>query len=797
MKRLTWFLPLLFALPITAQPYRGGPSNNQAVFINDCVTTSGACPANGYVCVLPATKVVYQCKVSTGWRQVSIGGASNAPASGQCATWDSVNSTVKWNDCGSGGGGGGTSTIQESGATVSSIADTLNFGSGFDLTETSSGKVAIALDYSEDRVDLTTTDVTGTLPIANGGTGQVTVASARAALAAAASGPNSDITSLTGLSTPLGSNFGGLGINTGSAADDSVLVYSTGAGAWQLKTIGNCPSGNQLLYIAASNSFSCEGDGSGGTGSLKIVQEEGASLGNDSSGTTLNFVSSSSVSGGVGALVASGLTSVKTITLSQSGTGTAVIDNAYTINPTSATDGLTGGGALTGTSLVLDVASTEATFITDGGASDLSCGGTTGKMQVMDNGVLQFCDGSAVLRYGTLGSTSGQAQTGDNANSFFAAGVLEVTRGGTGAAELGVSGDVLYNASGAVGHDGTTSEFSYNQSTNVLTVGSVNTSGATEGNRYLEMQGNTGGVGTPATGFVRLYASGSVGSEALKYYTFTGGIKTVATLSGNETLINKALSGDSNDLSIRVHATDCTSLMDGVSGELCYEQDADTIYACDPTSAPCDTPTEWRATSSAGSGDITDVWNCASGDCSSVVAAAGDSMDANAMTGANAFRLPYQATNSVSSAGAFTIDSTADQLVYFGAAERVIPYIMSASAVLESLVSTDDNYEFWEAPYGVTITTVSCYCRGTCTTEAKLCFEDRTGNNMSLGAGTDCGGGTTVARTCTKGGGVSSYTAVSSGGGLVTGEGLAFDVSNSPTTGDTYTVTVTYTATRQ
>jgi len=32
---------------------------------------------------------------------------------------------------------------------------------------------------------------------------------------------------------------------------------------------------------------------------------------------------------------------------------------------------------------------------------------------------------------------------------------------------------------------------------------------------------------------------------------------------------------------------------------------------------------------------------------------------------------------------------------------------------------------------------------------------------------------------------------------LVTGEGLAFDVSNSPTTGDTYTVTVTYTATRQ
>ena len=334
-----------------------------------------------------------------------------------------------------------------------------------------------------------------------------------------------------------------------------------------------------------------------------------------------------------------------------------------------------------------------------------------------------------------------------------------------------------------------------NQTTNVLTVGSVNTSGATEGNRYLEMQGNTGDVGTPATGFVRLYASGSVGSEALKYYTFTGGIKTVATLSGIEALINKTLSGDSNDLSIRVHATDCTSLTDGVSGELCYEQDADTIYACEPTSGVCDTAGEWRATSSAGSGDIMDVWNCASGDCSSIVAAAGDSLDANAMTGANAFRLPYQAGNSVSSAGAFTIDSTADQLVYFGAAERAIPYIMSTTAVLESLVSTDDNYEFWEAPYGVTITTISCYCRGTCTTEAKLCLEDRAGNNMSLGAGTDCAG-TGVSKTCTKGGGVSSYTTVS-GGTLVAGEGLAFDVFNTPTPGDTYTVTVTYTATRQ
>ena len=73
------------------------------------------------------------------------------------------------------------------------------------------------------------TGFSGTLPIANGGTAATTAAGARTALGAAASGAlassgitgaaasgaNSDITSLTGLTTPLSASQGGTGTTTG------------------------------------------------------------------------------------------------------------------------------------------------------------------------------------------------------------------------------------------------------------------------------------------------------------------------------------------------------------------------------------------------------------------------------------------------------------------------------------------------------------------------------------------------------------------------------------------------------
>jgi hypothetical protein len=59
-------------------------------------------------------------------------------------------------------------------------------------------------------------------------------------------------------------------------------------------------------------------------------------------------------------------------------------------------------------------------------------------------------------------------------------------------------------------------------------------------------------------------------------------------------LTNKTIDGASNDVQTRRHATDCTALTDGVTGEQCYEQDSDRLFVCEPTAGACDTAAEWR-----------------------------------------------------------------------------------------------------------------------------------------------------------------------------------------------------------
>lgn len=64
----------------------------------------------------------------------------------------------------------------------------------------------------------TTDNITGTLSVTKGGTGGTTQATARAGIAAAASGANSDITSISGLTTALSVSQGGTGATTPGVA---------------------------------------------------------------------------------------------------------------------------------------------------------------------------------------------------------------------------------------------------------------------------------------------------------------------------------------------------------------------------------------------------------------------------------------------------------------------------------------------------------------------------------------------------------------------------------------------------
>jgi len=109
-------------------------------------------------------------------------------------------------------------------------------------------------------------------------------------------------------------------------------------------------------------------------------------------------------------------------------------------------------------------------------------------------------------------------------------------------------------------------------------------------------------------------------------------------------------------------------------------------------------------------------------------------------------------------------------------------------AVITDLAAADDNFEFWMADRAVTIKSVGCRCRGTCSTMATLTLEDRGGNAMTI-----TGTNPTCATT-----GNATYAAVTAANGLVAGEGIAFDVTNTPNPEtDEYTICVTYTVDKQ
>lgn len=145
--------------------------------------------------------------------------------------------------------------------------------------------------------------------------------------------------------------------------------------------------------------------------------------------------------------------------------------------------------------------------------------------------------------------------------------------------------------------------------------------------------------------------------------------------------------------------------------------------------------------------------------------------------------VPQGTGPTVDAAGQVAIDTTDAQLVYFSGSKRVISPTRTVCGVVESLAATDDNYAFYMANDPITVTGVGCNCRGTCTTPATFTLEDRSGNQMTI-----TGTNPTCATT-----GAATFAAVTANNQLTAGEMAAFDVTNSPTTGDTYAICIEYT----
>ena len=155
---------------------------------------------------------------------------------------------------------------------------------------------------------------------------------------------------------------------------------------------------------------------------------------------------------------------------------------------------------------------------------------------------------------------------------------------------------------------------------------------------------------------------------------------------------------------------------------------------------------------------------------------------------ASEFVAPTGANPTVSQSGSIATDTTRGQLLFWSnPTVRVVPYEFTKCTSVDDLTSTDDNIFLGTFDDPVTITSIGCRFKGTGTTKATVQLHDGQGNNM-----------THSSPVCTPKDGIMTSVVVTAGGGLIRGEGLEFDTTNSPSpTTDDYNVCVGYAYTRQ
>lgn len=132
-------------------------------------------------------------------------------------------------------------------------------------------------------VDADTGGISTPVSIADGGTGSTTAGGARVNLSAAASGANSDITSLSGLTTALAPAYGGTGVTT--VPSNGQLLIGNGTNY----TVASLTAGSGISITNASGSITITntGGGGGGGGTVTSVAASGGTTGMSFTGSPI------------------------------------------------------------------------------------------------------------------------------------------------------------------------------------------------------------------------------------------------------------------------------------------------------------------------------------------------------------------------------------------------------------------------------------------------------------------------------------------------------------------------------
>ncbi len=446
----------------------------------------------------------------------------------------------------------------------------------------------------------------GTLNVANGGTGATTAGGARTNLGAAASGANSDITSLTGLTTALPITEGGTGQTTANAAFNALAPSQATNSGDVLTTNGTTTSWEPLSGVTVT-SFSA-----GTTGFTPNT----ATNGSITLAGTLNVAN-----GGTGATTAGGartnlgaaasgansditsLTGLTTaIPVTEGGTGATTAGGARTNLGAAASGANSDITSLTGLTTALPVSeggSGDVTHTAHGllvgegaGAVASTVAGTAG--QILTSGGAAADPGWTTLNSvavttfsaGTTGFTPNTATNG----AITLAGTLNVANGGTGATTAGGARTNLGAAASGANSDITSltglttalpiTEGGTGQTTANAAFNALAPSQATNSGDVLTTNGTTTSW-EPLSGVT--VTSFSAGTTGFTPNTATNGSITLAgtlnvanggtgatTAGGARTNLGAAASGANSDITSLTGLTTALPVSEGGSGDVTH-----------------------------------------------------------------------------------------------------------------------------------------------------------------------------------------------------------------------------------